>query len=151
MQQITFDENDNLLPYALIKMDLSDFESHFCSNAHRRNLFDILQDYFVDLRLTIKSPVKIWLDGSYITTKELPNDIDLVTFVNDFEFLPKRDTLMSYKIHYKNEGLDAHFVCVFPNFHHNHIVTEYDTNEYRKLFSYDRDDRKKGFIQLKNF
>ena len=51
----------------------------------RKLLFDSLINYFHFLKANY-SPDEVWLDGSYVTNKANPGDIDLIVFlpINDF-------------------------------------------------------------------
>lgn len=148
MEKPTFDANGYLQPYKIIHLDLLTVEDMFTYNLRRKRLFDVLKDYLIELHSTLSAPFQIWIDGSFMTKKELPNDIDLVTFVNANEYQYWQNRLWGFKEKYKYQGLDIHLVCVFPNNSWKRIETDYSTNDYYQLFISDRDNIKKGFIQL---
>lgn len=68
-----FDVNGNLPP-GVYEVSLGEVEKHFTWTDRRRKLFKGLQGAIENL---IKANVKrVWTDGSFITSKEDPNDID---------------------------------------------------------------------------
>ena len=149
MQQTTFDENGYLVPYDIIEMNLADFETHFAITQQRKFLFERLQNFLIDLVKLLKSPFKLWINGSFTTKKTVPNDIDLVVFVNDNVYFYCETELLSMKRAYKLLGLDVHLIVVYPFSHKFRFETDFDTHSYFDLFSSDRKSVKKGFIQLK--
>lgn len=59
---------------------LSDFAETFCTNTHRAELFEGYLRFRKELsRVGIRRGMQ-WLNGSYVTPKEEPRDIDVVTF-----------------------------------------------------------------------
>ena len=80
-----FDEHGHLFPHQIIDLNLPDFEAffveHLPDSAHRRALFERYLSFVGDLKSTFRAPFFQWVDGSFITTKELPGDIDVVTFL----------------------------------------------------------------------
>jgi hypothetical protein len=64
-----------LLPPGIHICTLEEFESSYVYNVRRREIFQGLLLLIKDLK-TISSPA-IYLDGSYVTAKALPNDIDV--------------------------------------------------------------------------
>lgn len=57
------------------------FES-FAWNEYRRLLLVELHSFISDVKILLSYDTKIWVDGSFMTNKILPNNIDLVIFVN---------------------------------------------------------------------
>jgi hypothetical protein len=149
MEIPTFDGNGYLTPHQIIHLSLTEIERLFTYNSQRKELFVVLEGFLGNLKFTLIAPFQVWIDGSFITTKEFPNDIDLVIFVNANEYEHWKNRLWGFKDIYKYQGLDVHLVCVFPHSSRKRIETEYSTNDYYKLFNLDRQNVKKGFIQLK--
>ena len=77
-----FDEFGNLTPYDLIETDLVVFEQKFIWNEHRKNLFDEYINLIVELKNLGVTNCFQWINGSFVTKKEKPNDIDIVTFID---------------------------------------------------------------------
>lgn len=82
--QLTFDDNGYLLPHDAIHADLEVLEEAFASNDHRRWLFGKLLSLLEKLILQDigDSVVLLWVNGSFVTGKDLPKDIDLVVFIH---------------------------------------------------------------------
>ena len=77
-----------------------------------------------------------WIDGSYITRKADPKDIDRVSFV-DFEVYEK--VVTSDKL--KNEiirakfNLDTYFVAIYPKNHPKYFSFEADSAHWYNWFN----------------
>jgi hypothetical protein len=82
---INFDSRGYITPNEIIDVTLNEFESIYCYNEHRKLIFENYIDFSVELHKLGLSNFYQWIDGSFITTKRYPKDIDFVTFV-DYEF-----------------------------------------------------------------
>jgi len=144
---LQFDEYGNLAPDQPIESDLGEVETVFVFNAHRRQLFSRLMLFLEDISTIGCDPIEAWVDGSFVTQKNQPNDIDVVLFVDYqiFELIEAR--LYELKKSYKKEN-DAYFVCVYPDTHDLHRLTRSDRIYWLNQFSDDRMGRKKGIIQI---
>ena len=82
---VQFDEHGHLFPHKIIAITVSEFETVFVNGVgdinHRKELFDRYLKFVEDLKSAFESPFTQWIDGSFITTKEQPGDIDVVTFL----------------------------------------------------------------------
>ena len=84
---LNFDLRGNLFPYEIIPCDLSEFSSVFVdkfSNSQSRKLhFDRYLKYSTDLKILVDLPfLKQWVNGSFVTLKNNPDDIDFITFLD---------------------------------------------------------------------
>ncbi len=147
-----FDKSGYLIPDAPIEIDLLTFEKIFVFNDHRRKLFN----EYLNL-INLLSGLGIgnyfqWVDGSFVSQKPMPQDIDIVTFVNYRNF-PDLENVLS-ALFVNSTGIDCYFVISYPEEHPSHNVYKLDIAEWRFLFSTTRRDKKtgkrvkKGFIQL---
>ena len=155
-----FDPQGNLFPHKVIEIDLEEFEKIFITNfpnsESRNRLFQNYLSYIQKIKDEIDSTFYQWIDGSFVTSKLNPNDIDLVTFIN-FEFyennLSKLTDLQGHNLK-KEQNLDCYFVKEYPIEHKNYeIITKYDSVEWFHLFSKTRVNRNgkrysKGIIQI---
>lgn len=112
--ELVFDEKGNLKPYKAIEADLKIFESTFATNELRKDLYDKYLNYLLDLKKVIGQETNFyqWLNGSYVSKREKPQDIDLVTFI-DFQVYDKEITKNDFLKSPKSEilyGLDCYFV-----------------------------------------
>ena len=109
-----FDSLGNLFPYKVIEINLEEFERLFITNfpnsESRNRLFQNYLSYIRKIKNEIDSTFYQWIDGSFVTSKLNPNDIDLVTFLN-FEIyennLPKLADFQGYKLK-KEQNLDCY-------------------------------------------
>ena len=97
-----------------------------------------------------------WTDGSYISTKSKPKDIDILTIVDyrDYEenkaILEQNFASLSGRQKY---NVDAYIIVNYPQNHKKHFITQSDLAYWSNLFGKTRVNRakkqyKKGFIQL---
>lgn len=82
---LDFDEHGHLLPYQISELTLPEFEAFFVNGLsdqnHRRELFERYLVFVEELKRAFQVPFFQWVDGSFITRKDLPGDIDVVTFL----------------------------------------------------------------------
>ncbi len=73
-----FDEN-GYLPYGMYNMTFDEFKENFCKKSVKRE--DIFKEYEKHLREIIDTGYFLdhWIDGSFVSKKENPNDIDSLT------------------------------------------------------------------------
>ncbi len=119
---LQFDEKGHLMPYEIIELTLSEFETSFVDGlddrTHRRGLFQKYLSFLEDLKVSLGVPFYQWVDGSFVTTKVFPGDIDLVIFL-DYDWLVKKmGVILDYKNHsHEKYKVDAHF-APFANRRH---------------------------------
>ena len=81
-----FDPQGNLFPHKVLEIDIENFEEIFITNFEnsesRKRLFQNYLSYVEKLKNEINNTFYQWIDGSFVTSKLNPNDIDLVTFLN---------------------------------------------------------------------
>ena len=154
-----FDLIGHLSPYTVIPTTFDVFEKilvqAFPNESKRHSIFEGYKKYVLKLKEVVKSNFYQWIDGSFVTEKMNPNDIDIVTFLNHDIFFQKEHDLLGLiapesKLIYK---VDAAFVPVFPLNHKLRHTTEWDINFWRSFYGNTRPDAQKkqmqkGFIQL---
>lgn len=73
-----------ILEPGLHDFELNDISNHFLKNfpnsKTRRLLINGLNEFVAHLS-SLGIPIELWIDGSFTTNKENPNDIDLVIFL----------------------------------------------------------------------
>src|ERR1700730_1474836 len=83
---LNFDLKGNLKPYQPIACSLADIKKHFVDDivsTTRQANYDKYVKYSDDLKALLKVPeLKQWVNGSFVTRKLNPKDIDLVTFID---------------------------------------------------------------------
>jgi hypothetical protein len=151
---LEFDNLGNLSPYTVIKTDWMTFEANFVhrfpQSITRKNLFGEFSDYLISLKNILGNDFFQWVDGSFVTNKLNPNDIDLVTFV-DWEIYAANESKIDSLRDFRNNTdarIDGYFVPVYSENHKKHVLYQADNLQWLYQFSRSRTDRKKGFIQL---
>lgn len=86
MGRFTFDKNGNIIPYDLHQISISELEEEFVNpfpnSTTRKDIYDGHSNYIIELVNVLESNFSQWLDGSFVTKKLNPNDIDVVNFVH---------------------------------------------------------------------
>lgn len=77
-----FDEYGYLSPDGPVEVDLETFIREFVVNEHRADIFKEYRQFLTDLSTPSLGVFYQWINGSYISRKARPKDIDVVTFVN---------------------------------------------------------------------
>ena len=129
--KLKFDSRGNLMPYEKIELNFDEFQDLYIKdfsglNETRKEIFEDYQTYLKDFEEQISEDFIQWIDGSYITTKVKPRDIDFVMLI-------------------EHETFDRH---------EQYFVTEYDLVYWRGLFTETKRNRAKkkfpkGFIEIK--
>jgi len=150
-----FDSFGNLTPYQIFEIDITSFELFFVAkfghSKTRRKIFTEYQNYVIQLHKLIGSDFYQWINGSFVTEKLHPNDLDIVTFI-DFKIYEEKifelQKINSQDLKREN-SIDAYFVKVYPEEHPNYFITKFDISEWTHLFSSNRKKENKGFIKIK--
>nr|WP_143016824.1 hypothetical protein [Dyadobacter soli] len=92
-----------------------------------------------------------WIDGSFVTRKLNPGDIDFVTFINAKTFSQNERVLNDLRAESQEKSLrlDGYFVKDFPRNHKRFVHSYLDSVQWMHDFVKDsRKGQSKGFIQL---
>jgi hypothetical protein len=155
---LTFDANGYLTPYVPIVADLATVEQTFVeafpTSTTRRPHFNRYLDYNTRLSEFLPTGLTQWIDGSFVSRKLNPNDIDVLTFVEYTLYDRHEKELRELKREFvtRVEGrVDAHLIVVYPEGHRRRIY--YESDRIQWLFDWSRTARpprrNKGFIELK--
>lgn len=154
-----FNAKGFLIPNLNISSSLEELESEFVDNIdseRRRHLFTKYVEYsnLLKSKLTESSLLQ-WIDGSFISKKSDPADIDIVSFINykELENNDKRLDMFKYPFSLANFELDAYIVLVYPRDHKNYPLYVGDRLYWMDLFDKARRNRSgvkspKGFLEL---
>jgi hypothetical protein len=152
---VEFDIYGNLQPAEIILTDWVTFEKMFVESfpgsATRSDLFNNFADYVTNAKQIFGTSFYQWIDGSFITNKLNPRDIDFVTFVN-FDVYYANESEIDRLRELRNIGkfgMDGYFVPIYPDQHPKRFLYEADQLQWQYLFQRSRSDRKKGIIELK--
>lgn len=147
---MNFDRFGNLTPHEGIEVSLEDL-SAFAFNEHRQSLLENFLSWHQRFRSAITPQFTQWIDGSFVTQKNHPNDIDFVTFVDHKLYYAKErffDPYWSFSL--EREGLDSYFVPTFQANHQGYEEYVSDQNYWTKKFGLTREDEN-GFSLPKGF
>ncbi len=143
---LSFNENGFLQPYGAIPATMELLEKEFVTsfdNVSRHKLFEKIELYLADLKNLVDVELTIWVNGSFVTKKTNPRDIDLVTFIpwqlaaHHSEELKK----FSKPAVVANYGVDGYLVRVFEPEHKLHILTYSDRIHWLSDFTRTRPNR----------
>ncbi len=158
---LSFDSDGLLMPYTAVTADLESFGRIFVGgfpdSATRGGIFDNYLDWLATFKLTVcQTGFYQWIDGSFVTRKNNPNDLDIVTFVDSRVFIQKKKELQSLRSDelLKLKKLDCYFVELLPSDSRQYFVYQSDKMYWLHQFSYTKRNPKtdqrheKGFIQI---
>ncbi len=158
---IKFDEHGHLQPYSVSELSLTEFQANFvdglADKIHRRALFKNYLVFLEEVKKTFGFPFFQWIAGSFITQKELPGDIDCVTFLPYDLLVKKAAPLHLLKSMAKSRlNLDTSF-CPIAKWNHRYFEEcKKRESEWLKLYGFSRPDRNnvvlpKGIIKINFF
>lgn len=157
---LNFDSKGHLIPYERIKITLLEFEEFFIKskdqNSKRIEIFDNYKNFIQDFSEEVSSNFTHWIDGSFVTNKTSPRDIDFVTLIDHEIYKLKRELIDSKfrlresKIKY---GVDAYTLEVLPQDHERYGVFEIDLIYWDSWFSktkknWQKKSFPKGYIEI---
>jgi len=158
---VKFDRFGNLYPYKKIEMSLSEFEStfvkHFDSDSNRHLIFENYLNYLSDFKKQITPDFTHWINGSFVSNKQSPGDIDFVNIVDSETVFKKKELIENNFINagvLKKYQIDAYLVIQYPETHSHFIRTQSDLLYWNDWFSKTKMNnlRKrfpKGFVEIK--
>lgn len=151
----SFDSNGNL-PSGHIEPNIQEFEDRFVreftASITREGIFN---SYILYCRriLSLAVGIKQWVDGSYITSKINPNDVDLVTHfdatkVNEQTSM-ELDELLDNPTVKKQYQCDVYAIFVFPqNSPDKYEFYQEQINYWSDWFGHDRQRNPKGIVEF---
>lgn len=159
--EINFDLRGNLQPPDIIDMTLEEFKNIFLhafdTSTNRYEIFASYEKFLTDLQNIITVSFTQWIDGSFISNRANPKDIDLITIVN-FEIYEQNNRIFDTRFTSANARatypyVDAYIVADYPPDHPKHIFTTSDLAYWRNFFGKTRVNRNrkqfpKGIIQI---
>lgn len=159
---LSFDSSGYLTPYSRIEVDLNMLEANlietFPDSSTRKLLFENYIRYNQDLQLLLKSRYYQYVNGSFVTKKINPPDIDLVSFVA-WEDVAGKEKILEEKFLNQNAmieyNMDAYLVVLYPSTHQFYSRTVSDIAYWNHWFGFSKFDQRrkrspKGFV-LVNF
>lgn len=139
-----FDDNGNLPP-GIYEVSLQDIEKHFTWTDRRKKLFEGLRAAIENL--TGANVKRVWIDGSFVTSKDDPNDIDGCWQADNDVHANKLDPVFldmypPRKAMKERYGVDF-LISGVP-------ISDSPGNTVEQFFQIDRDGNKKGILLFIN-
>lgn len=82
--ELSFDIQGNLKPYEIVEVSYDDFRKVFVEgfeeDSTRAKLFNYYEQYINNLSDVLEWDFYQWVDGSFISNRFSPRDIDLLNF-----------------------------------------------------------------------
>ncbi|MCU0346041.1 MAG: hypothetical protein MUC59_03800 [Saprospiraceae bacterium] len=139
-------------------IELQDFKATFSTKSLKRQ--QLVYEFMVFLegfKNAVTSEFVVWIDGSAVSTKTEPNDIDAVFFI-DFKVCERKKSSLDnewFNGSQKNtKGLDLYYSIVYPPAHSRYYLTHLDRLYWEDLYGHTRIDDsgkqfEKGFLEIK--
>ncbi len=156
---LNFDTKGNLKPYQVIPCKVNDLKKHFVTgvaSTTRQTNYDSYIKYSNDLKkaLGVKD-LRQWINGSFVTKKTNPKDIDLITFIDHSLIVKLGNKLDNFRPQnsWHIYEVDAYIVEVYPDNSPLNKFTHSDIIYWQDLFAHTRVNRKgeknpKGFLEI---
>ncbi|AQG82133.1 hypothetical protein AWR27_24250 [Spirosoma montaniterrae] len=129
------------------------FVTEFANSTTRQALFEQYRAYTDRLLTLLPGGFTQWIDGSFVSRKRDPNDIDVLTFVDADLYSQHEREIDELKQAYRMQRpmlVDAYFVRVYPVGHR--LRFDFESNRVEWLFDWTRTvgrkPRHKGLIEL---
>lgn len=156
--ELNFSKEGFLIPNQGIEVVEIVFQKYFVTdfeNENRLVLFEGYQKYVNAIKTHIKT-FSIWVNGSFVSMKRVPNDIDFVVFIDYLEFKEHEPFLKELREEYlKSEyNLDVYYVVTYPDTHKNYFWYQSKQVEWTNLFTKTKLNKrsskrfKKGFLKI---
>jgi hypothetical protein len=143
-----FDENGYLTPYNVIKTDIETFKQVFVFNERREEIFENYLALLEIFKGFSNDSFYQWLDGSFASQKNNPNDLDIVNFIDWKIYRKFENRIRELENTFRKKRLDSYTIPIYPNNDFKQYITIYAQQEKIELFGSDRIGRPKGIIQL---
>lgn len=145
---LKWDLRGYLTPYERISLSMQSAQRTLATNEERLHLWNSFRDLLLEIERLKVPLVSIWLDGSYVSRKNHPNDIDMVIFVEqpyhstNFGFLDKVSARFA-NLHVFWVGL-----WVTPD-KMQQAINELVKFNWQTWFNSDKEGSPKGFLEIK--
>ncbi len=157
---IQFDPKGYLIPDRPIKASLEQFREAFVDqlpDEARLAIYENFRQFCGQVMEGFQAKeINVWVDGSFVTRKRTPNDLDIVVFMDADLIDQQHDLLQTQLSHERLQALyriDAYWVKVYSENHPFHYNTLADRAYWLNLFTRTYRNRqgvsfKKGFLDL---
>jgi len=157
---LSFDKYGHLIPYDVIEIDFSTLEKTFVHNfpnsSTRKILFNNYERFIYRFQDEVFPFFEQWINGSFVTMKENPKDIDIVTFL-DYQVYEKRgeatlDKFWTFSL--EDDGIDSYIVKEYPENHQKYLDFLELKNQWLNTYNHSNPKKgkeilPKGFLKIK--
>lgn len=149
-----FDVYGNLNPYEVILLDIDTvrgkFVTAFPDSERRHLLFDTFLTNITNFKIQVKEEFWVWINGSFVTRKTNPSDIDFVIFLDADCYNRHEEQVDSFRQqrYLADKLIDGYFVQVYPEGQRRYNWYESDRLRWLQDFGTSLAGRKKGIVQL---
>ncbi|QKZ13025.1 DUF6932 family protein [Spirosoma sp. KUDC1026] len=146
-EKLSFDQLGYLQPYDIVSADWNTFVEQFGESFQRQEILTRYKSFLDRLRDIVPFRHRHWIDGSFVSKKMQPNDIDVIIFVPHVCFATASGKLKELKEQFR-ECIDCYFVEVFPPDHNRYEIGRADELDWYHFLHTDRLKRPKGILEL---
>jgi hypothetical protein len=154
-----FDNKGHLKPHGTITSTIEEFKKILVDDIKsetRQTNYEKYIRYSNDLKkLSGGDNIRQWINGSFVTQKANPQDIDLVTFLNQTQIRRLGKHINRFNVEGSSPmyGVDAYIVEIHPPDSRFYSHTQGNTAYWLEIFSSTKVNRrgmkyKKGFIEI---
>jgi len=160
MMKAEFDLRGNLKPYRIIPISYENFQEVFVASfdgsSSRHGIFKNYENYLQELQEILNHDFYQWINGSFVSNKGYPRDIDLVTIIDYRDYENQKENIERKFASRKARDIfkvDAYIVSQYPKKHPKYAFYQSDLAYWRNLFGKTRVNRakkqfEKGFVQI---
>ena len=154
----SFNSRGFIMPYKKIESSVAEIEDVFVKpfpqSETRQLIFENYLDYLDEFQRLVTPNFTHWLDGSFMSKKLNPNDLDFVAFIDYRVYERKEEQIFRIVEKYGYLKLDNYVSQIFPSHHPRHAETEQFKQYWTELFGSSRRDPEtniqlpQGFIEI---
>lgn len=154
----SFNSRGFIIPYKKIESSVAEIEEVFVKpfphSETRQLIFDNYLDYLDEFQRLVTHNFTHWLDGSFMSKKLNPNDLDFVAFIDYRIYEQKEEQIFRIVEKYGYLKLDNYVSQILPISHQRHAETEHFKQYWTELFGSSRRDPEtnnqlpQGFLEI---
>ena len=153
MRKLNFNKQGLLVPDSAISTDLDTIEKYFVADfpksKTRQKLFENLMIFNETLQNEVFPWYEQWINGSFVTRKQNPKDLDVVVFLDNKVYETREKKLMQMIADsFDKLRIDVYFVSVYPTSHPLFPITQINRNDWFEFFTTTKSENRKGFLKL---
>jgi len=158
--EFNFDIRGYLKPYEKIETSYKEFRDNFVlpfdQNSTRHQLFNHYEKYTQDFSERVTSNFSQWINGSFVSSKRNPGDIDIVSLI-DYRVAEEKSLIIRSEFIgeavSKKYGIDAYLLIIYPENHKLHSWTSTDLLYWNDWFGTSKMQKQqkrypKGYLEI---